>query len=218
MVMWSVEDNRVVPVNLEFHYKGPHRARHVETEVYTSLYVSDSRGKKYLSARKKTPHCEYFTAPVGALVLAEYSFGSRRHSYFEYYSWFVVEEGSEVREEDEEYALTATNLKKLGKPTKEQLVLAEARILNAGLYPSSFVPIKSIVHFLGDSAFDESEVTAAEARVRDLAVEIAVKLLKKRPEVLEELGYDVESVREAFLAITPQQRPSRVRTFLRHWR
>lgn len=213
--MWSVEENKVIPVNVEFEYKGNHGIRVNDITVYTALYTSNSNGKLYLSARKKTVRGGLFTAPVGALVLVNYEFGSRRYTYSRYKQWFVVEEGSKVEENTEDYELTATNLRKLENPTKEDIVHAEARIINAGLNPSTFVPIKSIVHLLGENAFSQNEVEKTEKKINSIARDITIKLLKHRPEVLEELGYNVEELRRHFLAISPREKPSRVKALLK---
>lgn len=141
--MWSVEENKVVPVSVEFEYKGNHGIRNEEMAVYTSLYTSNSNGKLYLSAKKKAAGRGLFTAPVGALVLVKYEFGSRRHTYSKYKQWFVVEEGSKVEENTEDYELTATNLRKLENPTKEDMVHAEARILNSAPSTPTSAPSSS---------------------------------------------------------------------------
>lgn len=213
--MWCVEENKLIPVSVEFEYKGNYGTRSKEITVYTALYTSNSNGKLYLSARKKTVGNGLFTAPVGALVLLNYEFGSRRYGYTEYKQWFTVEEGSKVEESTEEYELSATNLKKLENPTRKDIVYAEARILNSGLQPSRYVPIRSIVHLLGESAFNQTEVSVTEKKINSIARDITIKLLKRRPEVLEELGYNVEELRRHFLAISPREKPSRVKALLK---
>ncbi len=97
-MLWSVESNRVLPVS--FSIECSDSLRYGDVYVYTSLYVSESSGKRYLSARKREVYDEHFTAPIGALVRAEYSYGSRRHERFGYRAWFVVEEVHVVERDD----------------------------------------------------------------------------------------------------------------------
>jgi hypothetical protein len=221
MEVWSAT-GRNVPASLTFNYNGGRRKRYGTVTVYTGLYISESKGKKYLSARKKEVQ-DHFTAPIGALVFANFQYGSRKHTYFEYGGWFIVEEGSEIEEAGDEYELTATNLRKLEMPTKKQVVEAEARILNAGLIPSSFAPVKSIVHILNlnedllrsRSKFNLTKVSRSDSPRPPLSpAEVLKKLLEERPEVLEELGYSVENVK-ALLSNAGTRRSTRQKRVVR---
>ncbi|WP_202320380.1 hypothetical protein [Archaeoglobus neptunius] len=194
-MMWSVEKNTTVPIGFEYSYDGPDRFRHGELVVYTSLREREYKDRTYLVAGKKVASVgerTYTTAPLGSLVHVNISYGSRRRTYAEYEGWFVVEYG-EHEEEHGNFRIRTKNLQKLVKPDKEQLAEAEAEIINHGTLPSRYDPVRTIYFF----ARRFGDVRVNTTRADSLATQIVLELLRKRPEIIAELGFDVKEVRKA---------------------
>jgi hypothetical protein len=122
-------------------------------KVYNGFYVKAYEGKNgtkyYLCAQGGEIYKHSFTAPENALVYLYYSTGSRSHTYHAFTQWFrVVKQVSKVSLtfDDKGYTsrVEAENLQPLSTLDDKTLAEAEAEILNMGLTPSQYDPVRSI--------------------------------------------------------------------------
>lgn len=190
---WSAEEKHVV-AKLEPKFR--QSPKFESCVVYDRVFATKARnGKLYLSCNGKS--CgEVFTAREGSVVIYKLAWGSRRHTHSKLNLIFRVREGEQGKVEDENVTVTYENLQLLPQPTKEDLANAEATIKNAGYEPTKYAPIRTIVHTLRDELVLGKK--REECRPEELAVLIIRKVLSLRPEVLAEIGYDVDELRRVF--------------------
>jgi len=189
---WSAKKKHIVAkLEPKFHQSPKDKS----CVVYDRVFATKARnGKLYLSCNGKS--CgKVFTAREGSVVIYKLAWGSRRYTYRKLNLVFRVREGKQGKVEDENVTVTYENLQLLPQPTKEDLANAEATIKNAGYEPTKYAPIRTIVHTLGDELVLEKR---KECKPEELAVLIIRKVLSLKPEVLAEIGYDVDELRRVF--------------------
>jgi hypothetical protein len=125
--------------------------------VYKGFYIKpyDKNGdiKYYLCAQGYEVYKPAsFTAPLNALVYLRYSTGSRSHTYHSFTQWFVVKPCSKASLSFDEGGYSSQveseNLEPLPRLDDKAVSDAEAEILNLGLTPSQYDPVRSLYHYV----------------------------------------------------------------------
>jgi hypothetical protein len=127
---------------------------HVYKGFYIKPYKSQGKDevKYYLCAQGYEVHNPAsFTAPSNALVYLAYSTGSRKHTYHSFTQWFIVKQGSKAALEFNNEGcskVNTENLEPLPPVTDKTISEVEAEILNLGLIPSQYDPVRSIYYYV----------------------------------------------------------------------
>lgn len=208
-VLWEARGKFVV-VNLEL--KAKEATKTESAKYFDKVMVSKaSNGEKYLTSYgKEAEFNEPFTAPVGAVVIARLTWGSRKYTRKEVSMLFRVAEGQEGEIEEELFTVKYQNLAPIPLPSKEVLKEIEAEIKNNGYLPTEYAPIRSILYAIKDE-FSFNRAKKPENTKEELAVSIVTKVLHLKPEVLKELGYDVEELKKIFAIDTERVESTRAK-------
>ena len=193
-VVFSVENNRVVPILLD-HSALP-RANPKRTgttvKIFTGLALYQGRKGVYLVAKEWRRGAS--AAPVGAIVHFDYATGSWKNVYHRYTAFFLVAECGEntvtlhdsVRGVDAE--VRVKNLVLLPTLGSEDRAWAEAEILNSGWRPSDYDPVRSLFcYWLRDRVHERAARTAAPRVIAVTEEEVEPEEVGKIFEEPEEL-------------------------------
>ena len=194
--IFDVSKNKIVPIKLECEdlpYFNPANTTR-ELKVYTGLgKLVGKTGKTYLVAIK----WQYNTnAPIGSIARFYYHTGSRKHVSNKYIQYFVVKEDiskeiilKDIRGKDDVKA-KIVNLEPIDELDDNTFREVEAEILNQGLIPSEFDPVRTLYYYWKKHITAIIPTTDIDKQIEEIQI-----LINEKEKEIEELRKQLEELK-----------------------